>query len=67
MVNDSLLAELKDDVVERPCIQEWIAIFSKFPVVVLIVTQFLVIFTQSTVEVLVTPLTESWYLINDCS
>lgn len=46
---------------QRTCTQEWIAIFSKFPVVVLIVTQFLVIFTQSTVEVLVTPLTESWY------
>ena len=45
---------------QRTCAQEWIAIFSKFPVVVLIVTQFLVIFTQSTVEVLVTPLTEKW-------
>lgn len=60
-VEEVQVVKLKDDVVERPCIQEWIAIFSKFPVVVLIVTQFLVIFTQSTVEVLVTPLTESWY------
>lgn len=52
---------LVDDEPPKTCLQEWIAIFSKFPVVVLIITQFLVIFIQSTVEVLVTPLTEKWY------
>jgi len=45
----------------RSCGQEWLAIFSKFSCVVLIITQFLVIFTQSTVEVLVTPQTKLWY------
>jgi len=53
--------EPDEDKKNRSCTQEWKAIFSKFGCVVLILTQFLVIFTQSTVELLVTPQTELWY------
>jgi len=53
--------EAEGEKANRTCLQEWLAIFSKFSCVVLIITQFLVIFTQSTVEVLVTPQTHQWY------
>jgi MFS family permease len=53
--------EAHEDKKNRTAMEEWKAIFSKFGCVVLIATQFLVIFTQSSVELLVTPQTKLWY------
>jgi hypothetical protein len=47
------------------CFGEWKLIFSKFPCVVLVTTEFLVIFNQSSIEAVLTPLTTMWYDVCD--
>eukprot|EP01126_Amoeba_proteus_P059408 TRINITY_DN7757_c0_g2_i4.p1 TRINITY_DN7757_c0_g2~~TRINITY_DN7757_c0_g2_i4.p1 ORF type:complete len:273 (+),score=48.44 TRINITY_DN7757_c0_g2_i4:898-1716(+) len=46
---------------DRPWQEEWKVLLSNIPCSILIVTQFLVLFTQTTVEVMLTPLTLLWY------
>src|SRR4051812_37394480 len=58
----SYLNEL-DDLEERKtsCGSDWITIFSIFPCTTLFLTEFLVIFNQTTIESLLTPMTLMWY------
>jgi len=42
-------------------LEEWAIIFSKFPCLVIITAQFLVVFNQTSVETILTPLTKMWY------
>lgn len=43
------------------CLAEWLSIFSKFPCLVIFFTELLVIFNQTTIESILTPLTEMYY------
>lgn len=42
-------------------IQEWKMILSNFPCMVLVITQFLVVYNQTVIETILTPLTKLWY------
>lgn len=46
---------------QRSWKEDWKALFTKGPCVILIITQALVLFTQTTVETILTPLTSKWY------
>eukprot|EP01127_Copromyxa_protea_P012427 TRINITY_DN3258_c0_g1_i1.p1 TRINITY_DN3258_c0_g1~~TRINITY_DN3258_c0_g1_i1.p1 ORF type:complete len:489 (-),score=88.86 TRINITY_DN3258_c0_g1_i1:71-1537(-) len=46
---------------QRSWKEDWKILFTKGPCVILIITQALVLFTQTTVETILTPLTSKWY------